>query len=1019
MFTTHQKYENPRIVEENREAPRASFQSYRMKAASFVEGSSPEDRRSLNGQWDFLLTDSPLDEPAAFFQDTRHWEKIEVPGEWQMQGFGKPNYTNVQYPFPVDPPFVPNTNPTGYYVRTFDMTKIEPDTRYLLHFAGVETVFDVWVNGQYVGYGTGSRLASEYDISHYLIEGTNQLQVKVLQWAAMSYVEDQDMWWLSGIFRDVYLLERKKGEIIDYFVKGHLTNAYRDGLLALEVVFQELLPQTTLMIRLCNTENTEIASVEVTPEKLTETFELELANVQSWNAEEPYLYTMYLEVFIAGQLLQMIPQKVGFREVAIEEGLLKINGEPIIFKGVNRHEWHPTSGRSVSLESMEADVQMMKAFNINAVRTAHYPNDPRFYALCDRYGLYVIDENDIETHGMELVGRWHELSDSPDWEPTYLDRMQRMVERDKNHPSIIMWSLGNESGYGVNHLKMANWTKKRDDTRLVHYEGETREIFSKNLRTENEAGDLYSTMYTSSERMAEQGKRVELQQPHILCEYGHAMGNGPGGLKEYQEIFYRYPRIQGGFIWEWIDHGIQGKTSEGEIYYQYGGDFGETPHDSNFVIDGLIFPNRQPSPALFEFKKVIQPVEGTFDLEARKFTLINRYDFKNLQELQPVFLLKQEDQCLFELEIPPFHLAARHQLTLDLPEEVCAALDQLDQIQGESVLSLLFFEKEEKNRTFFQAVAWEQVVIHSYQQTIQPEETSVTVHETPTTVTIKTKQLSLTFNRLNGQLEKWLNAQEEVVLQKFTPHFWRAITDNDRLGIDEFFAPVVLKEWLSYGVHLLEERLVAFDNQVEADQVTVRVQSRMMPKTKDWGIELTTTYQVTADDALKIHVSGQPFGNHPATLPRIGWRMQLPKEQQLVTWYGKGPNESYVDSQTAGFIDVWEKSVPELFTPYVKPQENGNRMDTRHVSIRNAAKTGLFIEQVSQPFHFSIRNYTTEMLDAAEHTYDLKTADFVELTIDFAQYGLGSASCGPDVLPQHRLSLADFEFGFALKQITK
>lgn len=1012
---TLEKIQNPQILHENREDPRAHFFSYGelKESKQDYHRESSKGYQSLAGTWDFCLTESPLHEPEQFFSDTSGWEKIKVPGQWQMQGYGHPNYTNVQYPFPVDPPYVPNENPTGHYVRTFQMNSIE-EGEYFLHFEGVETVFEVWLNGQYVGYGTGSRLSSEYNVSPYLVEGENKVQVKVMQWAAMSYVEDQDMWWLSGIFRQVYLFHREAGEVVDYFVHAGLTNQYQTGHLEVEVTFRDVLPDTTLRFTVYDGKEKILENqfAGITSQK---TYEIgELPTVRPWSAETPNLYTLIIQVFQNDRLLQVIPQEIGFRTIEVTDGLIKVNGQPILFKGVNRHEWDPIHGRSVSLERMEKDLQIMKKFNVNAVRTAHYPDDPRFYALCDQYGLYVIDECDIETHGMEIVGRWHELSDSKDWTATYLDRMQRMVERDKNHPSIIIWSLGNESGFGQNHQIMSDWTKNRDHERLIHYEGETRAIFTEGLSTENQAADLFSTMYTSSPEMAEQGRRVELTQPHILCEYGHAMGNGPGGLKEYQEVFYKYPRIQGGFIWEWIDHGVQGKSENDEVYYRYGGDFGEIPNDGNFVIDGLIFPNQEPSPALYEYKKVIQPVEIIFDLPKKQIQLKNHYDFLNLSTLKGKFILEEAGEVIGEWPLATIDVAARQSDTLMLPKEI---LDKLANSPSEKVLTLSFYDLNEESEQLADAIAWEQICVGTYQEH-HFEVPQTKVDESATHLTIRTNEMTLVFNRITGQLLHWSGKTGEAILSAPKMNFWRAATDNDRLGIEEFGAINILNEWKRASVDLLEERMVNMDWEEIDGVVTIQVTSRIIPKTKDWGIALTTTYRIVGETTLDVELSGRPFGNHPTSVPKIGWQVRLPKTYQEVSWYGKGPRETYVDSQESGYVSTWQSTVSQMHTPYVRPQENGNHLDTRYVAISDATNR-LFIEQVDTEFNFSIHNYSTAMLEQAEHTPELKGAEFVELNIDFGQYGLGSASCGPDVLPQHRLKLKDFDYRFTLTKMNK
>ncbi|WP_415830377.1 glycoside hydrolase family 2 TIM barrel-domain containing protein, partial [Kibdelosporangium persicum] len=535
---------------------------------------------SLNGNWRFHLSPTPDDAPAGVEQDSfddSAWSTVAVPSNWQMHGFGKPAYTNVQYPFPVDPPYVPSDNPTGDYRLTFDLPASWLTQPAVLRFDGIDSCGRVWLNGIELGVTRGSRLPVEFDVSHVLRVGTNVLAVRVHQWSSGSYLEDQDMWWLSGIFRDVTLLARPVGGIADFWLRADYDHTTGQGQIRVSVDGPAWLSVPELGILRASVDSPIDAGV-----------------VEPWTAEIPRLYDGYL-----ASDHERVPVRIGFRTVTIEDGQLKVNGTRILLKGVNRHEHHPSLGRAVPYETALADVLLMKQHNINAVRTSHYPPHPAFLDLCDEYGLWVIDECDLETHGFTEVGWERNPSDDPRWEAAYLDRMARMVERDKNHPSIIMWSLGNEAHTGRNLAAMASWTRTRDRTRPVHYEGDAA----------CEYVDVYSRMYASHAEVDEIGRTTSM--PFILCEYAHAMGNGPGGLLEYRELFEKYPRCQGGFIWEWLDHGIRQVDAAGRPYFAYGGDFGETIHDGSFVIDGLLFPDRTPSPGLHELKKICEPVRIT------------------------------------------------------------------------------------------------------------------------------------------------------------------------------------------------------------------------------------------------------------------------------------------------------------------------------------------------------------------------------------------------------------------------
>ncbi len=937
---------------------------------------------SLNGDWRFHLSPSLTEAPSGIEQDgfdDSSWSTLAVPANWQMHGFGKPAYTNVQYPFPVDPPYVPSDNPTGDYRLTFDLPATWLTQPAVLRFDGIDSCGRIWLNGTELGVTRGSRLPSEFDVGSLLRERGNVLAVRVHQWSSGSYLEDQDMWWLSGIFRDVTLLARPTGGINDYWLRADYDHTTGRGYLRVEVDGPTWLSIPELGILRASTDSPIDAGL-----------------VEPWTAETPRLYEGYL-----ASDHERVPLRIGFRTVTIEDGQLKVNGKRILLKGVNRHEHHPDLGRAVPFETALADVLMMKQHNINAVRTSHYPPHPAFLDLCDEYGLWVIDECDLETHGFSEVGWERNPSDDPQWEAAYLDRMKRMVERDKNHPSIILWSLGNEAHTGRNLAAMASWTRSRDSTRPVHYEGDAA----------CEYVDVYSRMYASHAEADEIGRTTEL--PFIQCEYAHAMGNGPGGLLEYRELFEKYPRCQGGFIWEWLDHGIRQVDSEGRPYFAYGGDFGETIHDGSFVIDGLVFPDRTPSPGLLELKKIFEPVritaaqasnaaipaesksptpsnpnetvspQGNPDtpppstspqtapahpggrpasslsggggaeeglpgaVDSLKVVVANRYDFSGLEQLS--FGWKLEDEGV-EVASGILHtptVQPGHEVTLDLPK--------MPETQGESWVTVTAtLAKDTAWATANHPIAWGQLNAKPRQQSHEsrgPREVPREIGGIP----IEAPKLDL----------------------------WRAPTENDKPSDEE--------TWRKNGLHRLQHRLIS-------DEGGVR-KTRVAPPARAFGMFVTYTW--TGDENnLNLKVDIEPDGEWPCTLPRLGLRCALPKEYSNVEWFGRGPDEAYADSRQAAAVGRYKYTVDEMQTPYVVPQENGNRTEVRWVELTNDAGQGIRVEG---RFDFAARRWTSEDLDAAKHTKDLRPTDWIYLNLDIAQNGLGTAACGPGVLPQYQL----------------
>ncbi|MDX3800870.1 glycoside hydrolase family 2 TIM barrel-domain containing protein [Streptomyces sp. AK04-3B] len=924
--------------------------------------SSDAKSLSLNGRWRLRVSATADAEDDAFAEegyDAEDWAEVTVPGHWVLQGdgvFGSPVYTNHLYPFPVDPPRVPTENPTGDHLRVFDLPEGWPELSeggFVLRFDGVESCARLWLNGTDLGEFKGSRLPHEFAVGHLLKPRGNVLAVRVHQWSAGSYLEDQDQWWLPGIFRDVTLLHRPAGSVLDFFVHASFDHVTGEGVLRVDSDVDGRVVVPALGIDAATRESV------TTP-------------VRPWTAETPTLYD--------GELVtegERVPLRIGFRTVELADGLIKVNGRPILFKGVNRHEWHPETGRALDLETMRADVLLMKRHNVNAVRTSHYPPHPAFLDLCDEYGLWVIDECDLETHGF-VEQDWRDNPvDDERWTPALLDRAARMVERDKNHPSVVVWSLGNEAGTGRGLTAMAEWIHGRDASRLVHYEGDI----------DCRDTDVYSRMYASHEEVERIGRGLDggthrrRELPFILCEYAHAMGNGPGGLADYQRLFEAHDRLQGAFVWEWIDHGIR----HPELGYAYGGDFGEELHDGNFVCDGLLFPDRTPSPGLIEFKKVIEPVRIEGDGTGGTVRITNGYDFSDLSHLR--FELSHQVDGLptgaNALTVGP--LAPGESAEVKLP---AGPGGEGDEVQW-TVRALLAEDTAWAPRDH--QVAWGQ-------ETVVPR--------APVTVAASRRPVPggrlLTlgpgvFDARSGALQ----AIGGVDVTELRLDVWRATTDNDDGASWQDDTRYGLL-WRTYGLHRMRHRL----DGVEPGEGALTVRTRVAPAGREAG--LRTGYRWTSDGTrLKLTVSVTPEGDWTMPLPRIGIRFGLAEASAgHARWFGGGPGEAYPDTRAASMLGQWDGSIEELQTPYVRPQENGARADVRWAEIG-----GLRIEG-DPAFWFSARRWTTEQLDAARHPTDLTPGDTVWVNLDHGQHGIGSQSCGPGPLPRYFLNAEPVEFSF-------
>ncbi|WP_371774096.1 glycoside hydrolase family 2 TIM barrel-domain containing protein [Streptomyces sp. NBC_01438] len=931
---------------------------------------SDAPRVSLNGEWAFRFSPDAGARDESFARpgfDASGWRTVEVPGHWALQGAGgAPAYTNVVYPFPVDPPRVPSENPTGDHLHRFTLPAGLPEGGdWVLRFDGVESCARVWLNGQELGDFKGSRLAHEFAVGGLLRAGENVLAVRVHAWSSGSYLEDQDQWWLPGIFRDVTLLHRPRGAPRDFFV--HAGYDHRDG---------------------CGTLRVECEGAEgriLVPELGVDAPAGEPVTlpVEPWTAETPRLYDA--ELVTPGERIAL---RVGFRTVAVEDGVIKVNGRRLLFRGVNRHEFHPETGRTVDARTMRHDLVLMKRHNINAVRTSHYPPHPAFLDLCDELGLWVIDECDLETHGfVDLEWRGNPVDDER-WTPALLDRAERMVERDKNHASVIIWSLGNECGSGRGLSAMAEWIRRRDPERLLHYEGD---LSCKDV-------DLYSRMYPTHAEVELIGQRAEepwgdpeldarrRAMPFIMCEYAHAMGNGPGGLSEYQRLFERYERCQGGFVWEWIDHGL----AHPEHGFAYGGDFGEELHDGNFVCDGLLFPDRTPSPGLVEYKKVVEPVRIGPASRPGAFTVTNGYDFTDLGHLD--FLWSHEVEGVVvasgALKVP--------ELAPGASAEVAA-----EAAGGEGVWTVRAVLAED--------TAWAgrgHVVAWGQAESGVPRSPAPAAGARPVRGAGVITLGPGVFDAATGAPVRL----GDLAVEGLRLDVWRAPTDNDNGAAwqpDERYGV----RWRELGLHRMRHRVDA----VEAGRDALTVRTRVAPAGRDLG--LRTTYRWTsAGDRLGLTVSVVPEGDWRVPLPRLGIRFGLPAAFGRARWFGGGPGEAYPDTRAASMLGLWERDVDALQTPYVRPQENGARADVRWAELTDGSGAGLRAEG-GTPFWFTARRWTNEQLDAAEHLPDLVAGDRVRVGLDHAVQGIGSQSCGPGVLPEHRLHAAPAEFSFVFSPL--
>jgi beta-galactosidase len=953
-------------------------------ARSWLRSDAPA--RSLNGEWSFRLSPTalvPVDFAAEDFDDGE-WDGITVPSH-----FGTPIYTNIQYPFPIDPPFVPDENPTGDYRRHFDVPAEWLESgRVVLRFDGVESLFKVWVNGDEIGRATGSRLAHEFDVTPSLYAGDNVIAVRVHQWSAGSYLEDQDQWWRPGIFRDVTLQYRPAGGIEDVWLR----TSYRDGRGRIDPEFAAAFPLTLRVPGL---------GLETTWENASDVVPVEIDGVRPWSAERPFLYDATVST-----TAETVSLRLGFRTVEIVGDQFLVNGRRVVFHGMNRHETHPVRGRVFDEEHARADLARMKQFNVNAIRTSHYPPHPRLLDLADELGFWVILECDLETHGFSHVGWAGNPSDDPAWRAAYLDRIERAVERDKNHPSIVMWSLGNESGTGSNLAAMSAWVHARDPERPVHYEGDYAGVYT----------DVYSRMYSSvpeTTQIGTDGSRAKLlgctpaqgarqrTKPFLLCEYAHAMGNGPGALDQYEELTRRYPRLHGGFVWEWRDHGILSTAPDGTPFYAYGGDFGEVIHDGNFVMDGMVLSNDVPTPGLHEFKAVVQPLHFAFGPD--EVTISNSRHSADTSDL--VFRWSAthdgEEVSEGELEVPLIEAGASASVALPkfpiagdaetwLTISAVLSADAAWAPAGHVVATAqLDCTSTAGGATAGGSGAGGATAARSAAPRItgwQPGDGTTTLGPA--------EFAGGYLVRLNGR---------DVAGPRL--ELFRAPTDNDEGAsgnIAESDGDVAgvsnAALWRRDGLDRLTRRLVS----IETAPGALRTIERVAPADSGRSVVVETVWTLVGDD-LDLRVEIEPSAGWATVWPRIGIRFDLPGEVDDVSWFGTGPLESYPDSRHAAHVGRFSASIAELSVEYARPQETGHRSDLRFLALEGMFELTAFPDNRGRRPGFTLTRHTPQEVARAGHPYELPRSTTTYLFIDAAQHGLGSRACGPDVWPDFAL----------------
>jgi len=1013
-------WENPQIIQKNKEKAHATLIPYATvkEALSFHEEQSPF-YRSLNGEWQFHWSENPDSRPKYFYSETydrSKWDTITVPSNWDMQGYDIPIYVNQPYAWTNDPhpPFVPHKyNPVGSYYREFAIDESWGDKLVFIHFGAVKSAMYIWVNGQKVGYSQGSKLPAEFDITPYIKHGKNTLAVEVYRWSDGSYLECQDFWRLSGIERDVYLVARSPLYIRDFEVRTSMNEDFSVGYIDLTVDLEQrvdaFLKESTVVFRLFR-NGKQIKKTFISGKKFqgkeTRTLHLkrEIPYPDLWSAEKPNLYEVVLELKSGIHPFEVVSTNIGFREVKIVNSQMLVNGVPVLLKGTNRHEHDPITGHVISKRTMLKDIKLMKKFNLNAVRTSHYPNDPYWYDLCDKYGIYVVDEANIESHGMGY-NLDRTLGNNPDWELAHLDRIERMMERDKNHPCVIIWSMGNEAGFGVNFKAASKMMHLIDPYRPVHYE----------RAGEDSATDIVCPMYPSVNYLKAYANR-DHYRPLIMCEYAHAMGNSTGNLQEYWDVIESEDVLQGGFIWDWVDQGLLQTTDDGEEYYAYGGDFGTDtiPSDNNFCINGLVFPDRTVHPGLWEVKKVYQYLK--FKKTGNNIIIYNHYNHRNLSELDFYWSILEDGNEIMDGVISRFLAAPGDSVVFKIP--------QSESLTEQNVEYILTISAREKRRNGLvpsgHEVAWEQFNLPSMQGFSFSNLSAfdaVKTSESDTSLLFDGEDFQFEFNKQSGLLKSWLIEGEEVLHNEKgpTPSFWRGTTDND-------FGNGFQKRAIFWKEAAKKLELYSFEWTSISKREKQLLCKYHLP---DNAGDLSMRYTVLGNGELYIQHSIKVNQDIDLPeLPRWGLSMEVNKEFEQLQWYGRGPQENYWDRKSGYKIGRYKSTTIEQYVPYIRPQENSNLTDVRWASLQNTESKGFMIAAFPS-MEFSAQNYTIDDFNQLDkkvnkHTCDISPSDFITVDMDFRQTGVaGDDSWWSRAHPEYTLRAGDYCYAVRLAPLLK
>jgi len=998
-------WEDQTVFQINREEPRAHFFPFESEALALKNDKSLSNYfQSLNGEWKFHFAKDPTQKATGFEQvdyEVSHWDDITVPGHWEMQGWSVPIYLDEEYPFPPDPPFVPHDyNTVGSYVKTFELNELWNNRDIFIHFGGVRSAFYFWLNGEFVGYSQGSKTPAVFNITDKVISGENKVAVQVYRFSDGSYLEGQDTWRVSGLERDVYLYAVPKTRIADFFVKAELNDDLKSGYFSLDIDFlqdDETTEEMTIKAVLTGSSETLFDSIAVVKKSIL--FESVIDHVNPWSAEDPYLYNLQINLYNSQEeVIESFTQQVGFKRVEIIDGNLLVNGKAIMFRGVNRHEWDPVRGRSITEETMIKDIQLMKENNINAVRTSHYPNQERWYELCNEYGLYVIDEANIEAHGMQFHEKsYGHIANDSTWTAQWIDRGKRMVERDKNQPCIIMWSMGNEAGDGTNFVKLYDWIKARDNTRPVVYQPAWYERHT----------DVVFPMYKNIEFISDYASK-KTEKPLILCEYAHAMGNSVGNLQDYWDTFEKYKALQGGFIWDWVDQVILKTDENGTDYWAYGGDFGTefAENDSNFCANGLIAADRTINPHMHEVKKVYQPVKFEADnLSHGRIKVTNRYDFVDLNHLDFEWFVKGNDKTISSGKMGKLDLMAGES------QKLTFSLSGIIPEPGVEYF-LMIRAKTNQNHPLISKghiVAWEQFQLPiSRELTTTPlTDMPIIILNTDAGIEVHGKAFYVLFNRATGQIKQYIYNGIEIFINPIEANFWRAPNDND-LGNG---MPKRTRLWKNVNDSLKTE---VISGEVIDGFARVVFKSSY----PSINLNLISVYQVYGNGIINIDNKYSMADTSLPEIPRIGIKMSLPGDFDEVTWFGRGPHESYIDRKTSAAVGLYHGSVWDQTFQYVRPQETGNKTDVRWMALSNG-KIGLMVKG-SPTFDGSVHQYPYEDLDyvprGQKHgKLNLQQKDQVDWLIDLKQMGVGGDnSWGARPHDQYTLSPGNYDYSFML-----